>query len=398
MSERIWILNLHEIDSIRFCADAALNDAVRAAYRAYCISGASTLTFSFVADDGDFVSTRPYSKAAAEARARGFEPRLAFIVFTVAEAIRDWLAEIRLHSPHHRRAIIKRRMSFQQMIDAAKRWHESMRRAAERLRDRAIPRDDIGAPTVLELDGEFVGWRWVWLKSDDARDAEGNAMGNCVGGGYYDGLAPNAGVFSLRDPDGEPHVTAELDGLNVEQAECRGGANVSEKFRPLVDRMAAVIGVRLTIHNDPTIIVSDGVHTIDSVAAGDPTTYYVADGVLHRDGGPALIRPLFVEYYERGKSVRSINGVASNGAPHYYKARVIESPLNFSVLGIYDNYYVVGSKFRIETRVDIDGNPISVGHAWPASASLNVGDQIVIDANTYAVRRVHTAVNAPEPE
>lgn len=397
MSEpRPWILNLNMIDDIFLCGDDELNSAICSAYRIHRIKAPGyKWKFKTVAH-----SCRRYSAAAKDAAERGFDP---IIVSTddcdpiavgngdyyPVEYMRDWLAEVHLHSPRHHRAIINRRMSFKQMIDAAKLWHESMRRAAEKLRNRAIPRDDIGAPTVLELHGEWLGWRWVLLKSDEARDAEGAAMGNCVGSGFYDGLTPDAGVLSLRDHDNEPHVTAELDGLNVEQAECRGGADVSERFQPLVDRMSVVIGVRLLIHNDPMISVEDGIYVVDSVAAGDPVTYHVADGVLHRDGGPALIRPLFVEYYERGKLVRSINMVGSNGDPNYYKARVVESPLNISALGIYDNYYVIGSKFRVETRVDIDGRPFNPHRKWEWEWEL---------MKLSERRSVPPAVNAYAPE
>lgn len=388
MSEkRPWILNLNEIDSIEFCADADINVVVRAAYRAYCIDGGAS-TFSFVEDDCDYISVRLYSKAAIDARERGFEPRIMFSFFRdniTTNAIADWLAEIHLHSPRHHRAIINRRMSFAQMIDAAKLWHESMRRAAEKLRNRAIERDDIGAPTVLELDGEFVGWRWVWLKSDEARDAEGAAMGNCVGGGFYDDLAPDAGVFSLRDPRGEPHVTVEIEPLSLRQAECRGGADVSGRFRPLVDRMAAIIGLRLMIHNDPTVLVDDGAHVVNSVVAGDTTTYYVADGVLHRSGEPARLSERAGIYYEHGVEMRRMMVHSDYAGPIYYACRMIDDLSE--CLGD-DRYYSVGDRYRLETPVDVDGGIID--HRW--SGRRNAA------ATAARIRRVPPAVNVHSPE
>lgn len=299
-----------------------------------------------------------------------------------ASYISDWLAEVALHSPRHHRAILNRRMSFAQMIDATDRWHEAQYRAAEKLRNRAIPRDDICAPTVLDLDGEFAGWRWVWLKSDDARDAEGLAMGNCVGGGFYDEPAPDAGVFSLRDPDGAPHVTVEMDGLSLRQAECRGGASVTDRFRGLVDRMAAIIGVRLMIHNDPTVLVDDGVHVVDGILAGDRTTYHVEDGVLHRDGGPARLSEGAGIYYNRGVEVRSICVCSERREPTYYACKMVDNL--FERLGD-DSYYSVGAgRYRLETRCDIDGEILD--HRW--SGRRNAA------ATAARIRRVPPAVNA----
>lgn len=313
MAEKpIWILNLNEIvASIEFSRDAAVNAAVHSAIRSHMTAGrAMAKGFSEVAD-GHPAFDR-YKSDAAAAEARGLLP--VFVTdflpdlesTDVIDHVCDWLAEVHVHSPRHHRAILSRRMSFVQMIDAAERWHDAQRRAAERLRNRAIERDDIGAPTVMDLDGEWLGWRWVFLESNAARDAEGFAMGHCVGRGYYDDLGKSAGVFSLRDPDGAPHVTVEMNRLSTKQAKCRGNSSVTDRFRPLVDRMATVIGVRLCIHGNPTQPVDDGVHVIDGGAAAGTMTYYVANGVMNRSGGPAIVGAGGAIYYERGVKMKVI--------------------------------------------------------------------------------------------
>ncbi|MCV9963624.1 PcfJ domain-containing protein [Pararhizobium sp. BT-229] len=57
------------------------------------------------------------------------------------------------------------------------------------------------------------GWTVVRLKTPEALDHEGYAMGHCVGQGSYDGgLSTNfTGIYSLRDPFGRSHVTLEID-------------------------------------------------------------------------------------------------------------------------------------------------------------------------------------------
>lgn len=383
MAARIWILNLHCIDNYEFHTHADVDNIVKAAFRKHCIGGRVT-TIDYDDVDPEFLRRFPkYVPASAEVRDRGFKPVFARII---GHEVRDWLADVSVHSPRHHRAILNRRMSYAQMIDAADRWHEARRRAAEKLRDRAIQRDEVVAPSVLDLDGEFAGWRWVWLKSNSARDAEGIAMGNCVGSGAYDNLGEHAGIFSLRDPRGEPHVTVEIDGLEMQQAECRGGARVSARFRPLVDRMTAVIGVRLLINGDPTVEVEDGMHAVDGILVGDREIYHVADGVLHRIGGPARIDVSAGIYYERGVETRRMRIHWQTMPVGYYVCRMAD---DIDRLGRDDSYYAVGDRYRIETRGDIDGKPVERVQ-WISSRYelYTVGDM--------SVRAVASAVNIPE--
>jgi hypothetical protein len=57
-----------------------------------------------------------------------------------------------------------------------------------------------GEPFVQSLDG----WSWVKLGEQDCRDHEGALMQHC-------GQAMAGDMVSLRDPNGKPHITAELD-------------------------------------------------------------------------------------------------------------------------------------------------------------------------------------------
>ncbi|MDO9441822.1 MAG: hypothetical protein Q7T73_13120 [Beijerinckiaceae bacterium] len=123
-------------------------------------------------------------------------------------------------------------------------------------------------------------------------------MGHCVGDGSYDFGEGSEAVFSLRDQKNQPHVTVELSGLELEQAQCRGNTAPPPRFEPLIERLRAVVGARLEILEDPMAEVTDGVHLNDSATWQE---IHVANGVLHRVGGPARIGAMSAEYWIDGK-------------------------------------------------------------------------------------------------
>jgi hypothetical protein len=139
----------------------------------------------------------------------------------------DWLAGLRERNP--RLAGKLRRVTFADALEMSRRWHGQLRKAAERTQAKGIPNDPVGAPVVLDALSLGPGWSWVWLKSPEARKAEGKAMGHCVGSGGYESLRPSEAIVSLRDPDGVPHVTLQLGAGRILQAVTKGnGKNPRE--------------------------------------------------------------------------------------------------------------------------------------------------------------------------
>jgi hypothetical protein len=187
----------------------------------------------------------------------------------------------------------------------SQRWHEQLQKAAERRKTRAIPPDPIGAPFVLAEPSLGPGWHWVWLKSPDARKAEGEAMGHCVGRGGYESLSASQAILSLRDSKGVPHVTMHLDRTRIFQSVSMGNDEVSGRYLAAVGRAAAIIGTRLLVAENPVDLIPDGLHRTNWVQAcvrsemlhcdegpavewADGTTEWYCDGKLHREDGPAL--------------------------------------------------------------------------------------------------------------
>lgn len=310
----IWIINTAPLENggvahgmFGTMFDRPLADEIMRALRTHCFSGKADTAEIAKDDFADFsIRNRGNRALASFERAVEMGLRPVFLdmnpLYEPLASIRDWASQLLLHSPRIYSAILRKKVSFAQMIEHAARWHAAAAKRAERLRDRGIERDDVGAPTVLALDGEFQGWRWVWLKSDDARDAEGRVMGHCVGDGFYDSMGGTQAVFSLRDTKNQPHVTVELDGLELEQAQCRGNTSPPEHYQPLIDRLVAVVGLRLEVKEDPSAVVADGVHQVDCRSYDGEI--HVAGGVLHREGGPAVISKNKAEFWLDGRETQ----------------------------------------------------------------------------------------------
>ncbi|MAG27403.1 hypothetical protein CMI47_17870 [Candidatus Pacearchaeota archaeon] len=61
--------------------------------------------------------------------------------------------------------------------------------------------------------------RWTWQRlGADLLEAEGNAMGHCIGGDSYVHMAERgeASFYSLRDAKGQPHITVEVSTISQE--------------------------------------------------------------------------------------------------------------------------------------------------------------------------------------
>ncbi|MBI1689547.1 hypothetical protein [Methylorubrum sp. DB1722] len=136
------------------------------------------------------------------------------------------------------------RVTWDQAVDHAVAWHE----------DLAARRVDRGAGSAGTVDCTPVpsmpGWAWVHLVTKAALDHEGSAMGHCVGDGGYDqhawpgGARPDrwdvdAGIWSLRDPEGRSHVTVDLDFDGIRQAHGPGNDRPEPETAPAFEFLLA---------------------------------------------------------------------------------------------------------------------------------------------------------------
>ncbi len=101
--------------------------------------------------------------------------------------------------------------TYQDAIDAAVEWHEN----TFKTNDVAIASTD--KDVVYTWDD---GWKIVNVPASDC-DAEGSAMGHCVGK-YKDFVEKGERIiFSLRDPNKKPHVTIDVMRSHLDQETMR---------------------------------------------------------------------------------------------------------------------------------------------------------------------------------
>jgi hypothetical protein len=192
----------------------------------------------------------------------------------------DWKAGLAARDPGFARRM---RVDFSGALEHSRRWHESLARRAGK-QDRAIPDDPLNAPTAIAF---ADGYRWVWLKTWEARSREGEAMGHCVGGGAYERLPPIRGVFSLRDPGGVPRVTILLERCDIRLEVSRANSPVPARYAEYVAEVAGVVGARLLLGRDPATPLPDG--PVAFASYGHSGTAWIDGGRLHRANGPALV-------------------------------------------------------------------------------------------------------------
>lgn len=250
--------------------------------------------------------------------------------------ILDWLAGLEERDPRLHAKLSK--ITFKQASQHSQKWHEALAKAAEKS-DRYVEPDEANAPKVLDL-GD--GWEVFWLKTDLARDIEGEVMGHCVGDGGYDDLYEGQAVFSIRK-NNIAHITLGLDNQAVEQAVTKGNGEVPERYQWLVKEATATLGLKLLLgkpladtapiadgahetHDGTIIHTKDGrIHREDGPAIIAPENEQLSwylDGELHREDGPAVVRPgIMEEWYIKGERHREDGPaiIATNGREEWHR-------------------------------------------------------------------------------
>ncbi|MGQ0495435.1 PcfJ domain-containing protein (plasmid) [Komagataeibacter intermedius] len=141
---------------------------------------------------------------------------------------RDWLHSLQEEDPKLANKID--RISWEAGQGHQQKWHDGLAKKAEKLSKFKGNPDDV-TPMIKYEDG----FQWVKLNSAEAKDFEGDAMGNCVGQGNYDDQT----IFSLRDKDNFPHITVEYNEYTktIEQMKCKGNSKVTDDYMPVVENL-----------------------------------------------------------------------------------------------------------------------------------------------------------------
>ncbi len=112
--------------------------------------------------------------------------------------------------------------TFDDAYKASQEWHETLSQGMDQDVEH---RDD--AQVIHDFKN---GYKIVDLQQCDL-DAEGNAMGHCVG--TYD-LSQGKKIYSLRDARNKPHVTIEIENGVVEQIKGKQNKSPVEKYAKMI--------------------------------------------------------------------------------------------------------------------------------------------------------------------
>lgn len=118
----------------------------------------------------------------------------------------DWFAS---NSPT-RRGVDIMQMAAGDMVGRVDDWDEELRRQQEE----AQAKEGSGQ-IVHRFDGDDQGWTVRRLRDAQEAKEEGDLMGHCVGSYGNDIESGRSQIFSLRDPQNEPHTTTEIRPANV---------------------------------------------------------------------------------------------------------------------------------------------------------------------------------------
>jgi hypothetical protein len=126
--------------------------------------------------------------------------------------IRDWLYSL---DDKMQNKLYK--ITWEQAIEHQKKWHLLLASKTKKIKNFEGRPDDI-----LKIE-ECHDYNWVEITTAEGLDFEGNAMGHCVGNGYYDSFKNI--IYSLRDKNNFPHITLEFDSKNKKLIQIKGKGN-----------------------------------------------------------------------------------------------------------------------------------------------------------------------------
>ncbi len=218
-------------------------------------------------------------------------------------------------------------MSYEEVEKLSYEWHEELKRKQEE-EDKKYKSHNV----AYQLSN---GWEIVKLEAGDC-SAEGNNMGNCVGGYSDDVAAGKTMIYSLRDPQNKPHVTLEMnfykkatysppyspppnhenEGIEVIQIEGKGNNEPIPEYKAMIKEWFNYLqsqGYTFDPWNEnaysDTIKVTEledqmqkgndyGIPMTINGIGGDPETYYENLMDAYRSGG---------DYWTEGRPKRCID-------------------------------------------------------------------------------------------
>lgn len=129
------------------------------------------------------------------------------------------------------------KVTVPQAIEASNKWTERLNKKII-LKKGAVEQ---GLEDFLDFDD---GYSWVLLTNKDCLGREGKLMGHCVG--TYDKYASEGTkIYSLRDPENNPHVTVEVTHNKIQQIKGKENNPPTPQYIPYVEAFLKKINLKV---------------------------------------------------------------------------------------------------------------------------------------------------------
>lgn len=178
-------------------------------------------------------------------------------------------------------------ITFPEALKASSEWRNNRAKEAAILNEKGIPKDPINAPEVLSAHNVGEGWKWVWLKTPEARRLEGVAFGNRLGCKLNESFRckrDDYGTFSLRDGNEIAFITLTL-GAKISSNKdliVKEDVQFTDEMKLAVEQARQRLGLRLWLAQELGGAVADGDYHRKEY------TYRIVDEQIHRTDGPAV--------------------------------------------------------------------------------------------------------------
>jgi len=240
---------------------------------------------------------------------------------------------------------------LQKAIEMADEWNKTIAGRGSGIIYTPLARDKYGNIIDDRVVYKFGnGWYMVELDNKNDLSAEGNKMKHCAGSYWYGVQQGDSKMFSLRDPNNNPHATIELDrNNNIVQAQGKSNTKLSNKLQQMVNEWYLNYKNKEIYYNSNNVDISElrNPHAaLEAVKFNNDLFVYVPNNLSN---------------YEKIASIAISNNPdlllhIPNNLPYYYKLAIIailKKPELISYIPINTNNYFDIAKAAVSINGEV---------------------------------------------
>ncbi len=230
-------------------------------------------------------------------------------------------------------------ITFDQAIDASDTWHRAMAAGGEGLEyEPTNPGLIVYGPKWENED--FNGWTIQRIMSENDLKTEGNKLNHCIGSYCKEVERESTIVYSLRDPQNEPHAsinTSDSAGNEVEQIFGHSNSEPKDLYKRMI-REWIMSGETGPEYQNSDTDEKDVLESIDTIGSKEETNEY---GLVLMNEDPNLedMDYLLRETLKEAKELQNRWGRSSQGGDYwgditYYPEKVVDAAIRLGPMSL----------------------------------------------------------------